>query len=69
MEHTNLFFKKKTVLNFCVELIFNSVTLYSVSSSIQRCLKLETIIYTSMYSVLTLPCMNGEHVTDQMKVI
>ena len=31
--------------------------------------KLETIVYKSMYSVFTLPCTNGEHVTDQMKVI
>ena len=31
-------------------------------------LKLETIVYTSMYSVLTLLCTNGGHVTDQMKV-
>ena len=34
-----------------------------------RYLKLETILYTSMYNVLTLFCKNSEHVTDQMKVI
>ena len=66
--------EKGIVLNLSVQLIFNSVTLYtywnfeawSVSNSTQ---KLETVLYTSMYSVLTLLCMNGGHVTDQMKVI
>ena len=46
-----------------MEPIFNSVASYSMY------LKLETIIHTSMYSVFTIPCMNGEHVTDQIKVI
>ena len=38
-----------------------------VSSSILRYLKLETFVYTFMYNVFTLFCMNGEHVTDQWK--
>ena len=38
-----------------------------MSSSTLSYLKLETIIYTSMYSVFTLHCTNGEHMINQWK--
>ena len=50
-----------------MDLIYNPVTLYSMSSSTLTYLKLETILYTSMYSLFTLLCMNGEHLTSQWK--
>ena len=67
MDPTNLFslstLFKKNQIYLCGEPIFNSVTLYGMSSSALRCLKLETIIYTSMYSVLHYFVQNSEHVT------
>ena len=66
--------EKGFVLNLSAQLIFNSFTLYiygniEVWTVSSLTLKLETIVYTSMYSVLTLLCTNGGHVTDQVKVI